>query len=86
MTALSVNDAGDVLVGTDSPGRLYRVPAGGKPFALLDGPYSQVQAIRPGANGITWILAVSPGSTPAATPAPPAPDERRRRPRRSARR
>ncbi|AMY10505.1 hypothetical protein LuPra_03738 [Luteitalea pratensis] len=73
VTALSVNDAGDVLVGTDSPGRLYRVPAGGKPFALLDGPYSQVQAIRPGANGITWILAVSPGATPTATPAPPAP-------------
>ena len=72
VTALSVNDAGDVLVGTDSPGRLYRVPAGGKAFALLDGPYSQVQAIRPGANGITWILAVSPGSTPS-TPAPPAP-------------
>lgn len=73
VTALSVDDAGDVLVGTDSPGRLYRVPAGGKPFALLDGPYSQVQAIRPGANGITWILAVSPGSTPAAPAAPPVP-------------
>jgi hypothetical protein len=73
VTALSVNDAGDLLVGTDSPGRLYRVPAGGKPFALLDGPYSQVQAIRPGANGITWILAVSPGSTPAAPAPPPAP-------------
>jgi sugar lactone lactonase YvrE len=73
VTALSVNDAGDLLVGTDSPGRLYRVPAGGKPFALLDGPYSQVQAIRPGSNGVTWILAVSPGATPAAAPAPPVP-------------
>ena len=73
MTALSVNEAGDVLVGTDSPGRLYRVPAGGKPFALLDGPYTQVQAIRPGANGTTWILAVSPGATPAAPSPPPPP-------------
>ena len=72
MTALSVNDAGDSLVGTDSPGRLYRVPAGGKAFALMDGPYSQVQAIRPGANGTTWILAVSPGATPAPSPAAPA--------------
>ncbi len=85
MTALSVNDAGDVLVGTDSPGRLYRVPAGGKPFALLDGPYSQVQAIRPGANGTTWILAVSPGATPSA-PSPRHAPRAPRRPRRSARR
>ena len=73
VTALSVNDAGDVLVGTDSPGRLYRVPAGGKAFALLDGPFSQVQAIRPGPRGSTWILAVSPGATPSAPAASPAP-------------
>ena len=73
VTALSVDAAGDVLVGTDSPGRLYRVPAGGKPFALLDGPYTQVQAIRPGPNGTTWILAVSPGATPSAPSPPPPP-------------
>lgn len=73
VTALHVNDAGDVLVGTDSPGRLYRVPTGGKPFALLDGPFSQVQAIRRGPKGETYVLAVSPGATPAATPPPAAP-------------
>ncbi len=72
VTALSVNDRGDVLVGTDSPGRLYRVPAGGKVFALMDGPYTQVQAIRPGTDGSTWILAVSPGASPSAV-APAAP-------------
>ena len=72
VTALSVDEAGDVLVGTDSPGRLYRVPASGKPFALLDGPYTQVQAIRPGSDGTTYVLAVSPGA-PAATPPPTPP-------------
>jgi hypothetical protein len=73
VTALHVTDGGDVLVGTDSPGRLYRIPQGGKPFALLDGPYTQVQAIRAGANGTVWVLAVSPGAAPAAsTPAAPA--------------
>jgi hypothetical protein len=71
VTALSVSDNGDLLVGTDSPGRLYRVPAAGKAFALLDGPFTQVQAIRPGANGATWILAVSPGAAPASSPAAP---------------
>ncbi len=72
VTALSVNDRGDVLVGTDSPGRLYRVPAGGKAFALMDGPHTQVQAIRPGSDGNTWILAVSPGAAPAGVaPGPP---------------
>ena len=73
VTALAVNDAGDLLIGTDSPGRLYRVPAGGKPFALLDGPFSQVQAIRPGPDGTTWVLAVSPGASPATTTPAPAP-------------
>ncbi|BCS33616.1 hypothetical protein TBR22_A28430 [Luteitalea sp. TBR-22] len=71
VTALHVTDAGDVFVGTDSPGRLYRIPPGGRPFALLDGPYTQVQAIRADAKGTVWVLAVSPGATPAAsTPAP----------------
>lgn len=70
VTALAVNDAGDVLVGTDSPGRLYRVPAGGKAFALLDGPFTQIQAIRPAADGAMWVLAVSPGTSPAAPTAP----------------
>ncbi|HTV00438.1 MAG TPA: hypothetical protein VMF13_07885 [Luteitalea sp.] len=74
VTALHVGDGGDLLVGTDSPGRLYRVPAGGKPFALLDGPYTQVQAIRPGPDGITYVLAVSPSASPsAAAPAPSSP-------------
>ncbi len=72
VTALLVADNGDVLVGTDSPGRLYRVRAGGSPFALLDGPHSQVQAIRQAADGTIWVLAVSPGASPAAAPAAPA--------------
>lgn len=72
VTALAVNVTGDLLVGTDSPGRLYRVPVDGKAFALLDGPHTQVQAIRQGPNGTMWVLAVSPGATPAATPAAPA--------------
>ncbi len=69
VTALAVDDAGTLLVGTDSPGRLYRIPAGGKAFALLDGPYTQVQAIRRAPDGTTWVLAVSPGSA-GATAAP----------------
>lgn len=73
VTALHVADGGDLLVGTDSPGRLYRVPASGKPFALLDGPYTQVQAIRTGPRGETYVLAVSPATTPAATPPPTTP-------------
>jgi hypothetical protein len=74
VTALSVADNGDLLVGTDSPGRLYRVPTGGKAFALLDGPFTQVQAIRPGPEGVTYVLAVSPSASPAAAaPAPSTP-------------
>ena len=68
VTALSVSASGEVLVGTDSPGRLYRVSPGGRPFALLDGPYSQVQAIRPAPDGFTYVLAVSPTATTASSP------------------
>lgn len=73
VTALSVNPSGDLLIGTDSPGRLYRVTRGGRPFALLDGPHTQVQAIRPAADGHTYVLAVSPGAITAAPPAPASP-------------
>lgn len=70
VTALALNRAGELLVGTDNPGRLFRVPAtGGKAFALMDGPHTQVQAIRPTDDGGAFVLAVSPtasASTPAA--------------------
>ncbi len=72
VTAISVDDRGELLVGTDSPGRLYRVPPDGRAFALLDGPYTQVQAIRRAGNGATWVLAVSPGGAAPSAAAPPA--------------
>jgi len=70
-----------LLVGTENPGRLYRVPlAGGRAFALMDGPHTQIQAIRPQADGRTFVLAVSPtasassgSSAPASTSSEPTP-------------
>ncbi len=80
VTALAIV-GGHLLVGTDNPGRLYRVPLqGGRAFALMDGPHTQVQAIRPLPDGSAFVLAVSPSasSTPPSPPpsssgAPPTP-------------
>lgn len=72
ITAVAVMDD-HLLVGTDNPGRLYRVPLeGGRAFALMDGPHTQVQAIRPAPGGGAFVLAVSPtaSSSPTATPPP----------------
>lgn len=72
VTALAVTrDA--LLVGTDNPGRLYRLPLdGGRAFALMDGPHTQVQAIRALPDGGAFVLAVSPtaSASSGATPSP----------------
>ncbi len=74
VTALALAGDGQLLVGTDNPGRLYRVPAaGGRAFALMDGPHTQVQAIRPAPGGGAFVLAVTPtASSSSPTAAPPA--------------
>lgn len=69
VTALAVTDD-HLLVGTDNPGRLYRVPFdGGRAFALMDGPHTQVQAIRTLPEGGAFVLAVSPTASTTTTPA-----------------
>lgn len=72
VTALAMGRDGQLLVGTDNPGRLYRVPVeGGRAFALMDGPHTQVQAIRPRPGGGAYVLAVTPSASAAAAPPTP---------------
>jgi len=44
--SLAFESDGHLLVGTESPGRLFRLDANGKPFVLLDSPTNEIHALR----------------------------------------
>ena len=39
---------GELLAGTESPGRVFRIDAAGKAFVLLDSPYREIHALQGG--------------------------------------
>ena len=45
-TALAFDKAGNLLVGTGSPGRVLRLDPDGKPFVLLDSPFQEIHVLR----------------------------------------
>ena len=66
-------DAGRAaVVGTDSPGRVFRVDAQGKGFLLLDTPYQEVRSLRLDAKGAVCVAAQSGAALAAATCRPPS--------------
>ena len=71
-----------LIVGTESPGRVFRIDAAGKPFLLLDTNLQEVRALRPDARGRIFVVAqarrngaeTAGSDTPTALPeAPRAP-------------
>src|SRR5205085_1273145 len=70
--SLAIESDGHLLVGTESPGRLFRLDANGKPFVLLDSPYNEIHTIRLDSKGVIYVAAVSGpgGSSPGPTPSP----------------
>ncbi len=46
-----------LVVGTESPGRVFRVDAAGRPFLLLDTNLQEVRALRPDAGGRIFVVA-----------------------------
>ena len=71
---------GQLLAGTEGPGRLFRVDAAGKAFLLLDSTFQEIRAIRIDPQGNIYLAALSGRTTassqPAATPAADAPPRR----------
>ena len=55
---------GELIAGTESPGRVFRIDAAGKAFVLLDSPFREIHALRLAADGTIYAAAVS--ATPAA--------------------
>ena len=45
-TALAFDKAGNLLVGTESPGRVLRIAPDGKAFVLLDSPFQEIRSLR----------------------------------------
>ncbi len=43
---LAFDRDGRLLAGTESPGRVFRIDASGKPFVLLDSSYTEIHTIR----------------------------------------
>ena len=56
-TALAVDRAGNLLVGTESPGRVLRVDADGKGFVLLDTPYQEIRTLKFDDKGLLYVAA-----------------------------
>ena len=74
--SLATDAQGRVLVGTESPGRLFRVDAAGKAFVLLDSSYNEIHTVRVDAAGAIWAVAVSgSGQSSNTTPSTPATTE-----------
>ena len=71
--SLAFERTGQLLAGTEGPGRLFRVDAAGKAFLLLDSTFQEVRAIRMDPQGNIYLAALSgrtsSSSQPAATPA-----------------
>ena len=48
-----------------SPGRVFQIDAAGKPFVLLDSPYTEIHALRVDSKGNIYAAAVSGQGGPA---------------------
>jgi outer membrane protein assembly factor BamB len=69
--SLAFDREGRLVAGTESPGRVFQIDAAGKPFVLLDSPYSEIHTVRVDAKGNIYAAAIS-GQAPAPD-RPPAP-------------
>jgi hypothetical protein len=75
---LRMEPSGTMLVGTGSPGRVFRVDTAGKGFLTLDTPYQEVRGIRLDGKGLIYAAALNGqpsegGSDNTDAPAPPTP-------------
>ena len=75
VVSLAVTKSGELIAGTESPGRVFRIDASGKAFVLLDSPYREIHALRIAADGTIYAAAVSatPPSGGSDRPSEPSP-------------
>lgn len=78
ITALAADGERRLVVGTESPGRVFRLDAEGRPFLLLDTTMQEVRAIRRDARGRLFVVAQAKrsggdGGGDVITPSTPEP-------------
>ena len=71
-TSLAVDKAGNLLVGTESPGRVVRVDADGKGFVLLDTAYQEVRTLRFDDKGVLFVAAANGRPNSGGVPSTPS--------------
>jgi hypothetical protein len=80
VVSMAFDGARRLVVGTESPGRVFRLDAEGRPFLLLDTDLQEVRALRADARGRILVVAqarrsgsgdAGPSEPPAAAAEPP---------------
>ncbi len=69
-----------LVVGTESPGRVFRLESDGRPFLLLDTNLQEVRALRPDTRGRIFVVAQARrggGDAASSDNVTPAPDSTR---------
>lgn len=68
VTAVALEpNTGNLVIGTDGPGRVLRVDAQGKAFLLLDTPFEEIRSLRYDEKGVLYVAAVN-GKAAGAPP------------------
>ena len=62
--SLATTRTGELIAGTESPGRVFRIDAAGKAFVLIDSPFREIHALRLAADGTIYAAALS--ATPSS--------------------
>jgi hypothetical protein len=57
--SLAFTKSGDLIAGTESPGRVFRIDSAGKAFVLLDSPFREIHAVRLADDGTIYAVAVN---------------------------
>src|SRR6185436_15835584 len=78
VTALAFDKAGNLLVGTGTPGKVLRIDAEGKAFVLLDSPFQEIRTLRFDDKGALYVAAIS--GRPGAGGGSPLPSDTLDRP------
>ena len=78
VVSLAFAPSGDLIAGTESPGRLFSSTRRGKPFVLLDSPYREIHSVRVAPDGTIYAAAMNgAGRRPPVDRAPSSPSRDR---------
>src|SRR5262249_26930596 len=72
VVSLAIAPSGDLIAGTESPSRAFKLDASGRAFVLLDSPFREIHAVRIAQDGTIYAAAMNGagGDRPADRPSP----------------